>query len=79
MHTRWLSLGLLVAIIGSACKREAAHDEAQAVDSTAKKVDTVASGWDSPEAVRLSGVRYSTPAQAFGVLGVTSSPRRHVV
>jgi len=73
MHTRWLSLGLLVAIIGSACKREAAHDEAQAVDSTPKKVDTVASGWDSPEAVRLSGVRYSTPAQAFGVLGVTSS------
>src|SRR2546428_1303488 len=74
MQTRWLSIGLLVAIIGSACKRHEAHDEAaQAVTSTPTNVDTAALGWDSPETARLSGVRYSPPAQAFGVLGVTSS------
>src|SRR5437867_3033892 len=82
MRTCWLSLGLLVAMIGSACKREQAHDEAapappppaQAATFTPASNDTTAaSGWDSPEAVRLSGVRYSAPARAFGVLGVTSS------
>ena len=79
-QTRWLSIGLLIAIVGSACKRQEAHDEAapppslpaQAATSTATNVDTVASGWDSPEAVRVSGVRYSPAARVFGVLGDTS-------
>jgi hypothetical protein len=78
-QTRWLLLGLSVAIIGSACKREEAHDEAppapsppsEAVLTTPTTVDTVASGWDSPEAARLSGVQYTAPIQIFGALGVT--------
>ncbi len=68
MHTRWLSLGLSVAMIGFACKREAARGDAPATSAT---VDTVDTGWDSPEAARVSGVRYAPPAQVFGVLGVT--------
>jgi len=80
MQTRWLSLGLLVAIIGPACKRQEAHDEkapapappAQAVTPTPANADSGASGWDSPEAVRLSGVQYTAPTRLFGVLGVTS-------
>jgi len=80
MQTRCLSLGLLVAIIGPACKRQEAHDEkapapappAQAVTPTPANADSGASGWDSPEAVRLSGVQYTAPTRLFGVLGVTS-------
>src|SRR2546422_10904521 len=70
MPTRWLSLGLVVAVIGSACKREGARGEAPA---TSPSVTTADTAWDSPGAVRLSGVHYTPPAQAFGVLGVTSS------
>src|SRR3989454_11850013 len=70
MRTRWLSLGLVVAVIGSACKREGARGEAPA---TSPSVTTADTAWDSPGAVRLSGVHYTPPAQAFGVLGVTSS------
>ena len=69
MRTRWLSLGLLVAVIGSACKREGARGEAPATSASVTTADTA---WDSPEAVRLSSVHYTPPAQAFGVLGVTS-------
>jgi len=80
-QTRWLLLGLSVAIIGSACKRQEAHDEAppapsppsEAVLTTPTTVDTVASGWDSPEAVRLSGVHYAPPTRLFGILGIASS------
>ena len=70
MQARWLSLGLVVAVIGSACKREGARGEAPA---TSPSVTTADTAWDSREAERLSGLRYSPPAQAFGVLGVTSS------
>ncbi len=70
MRTRWLSLGLLVVVIGSACKREGARGEAPATSASVTTADTA---WDSPEAVRLSGVHYTPPARAFGVLGVTPS------
>ena len=69
MRTRWLSLGLLVVVIGSACKREGARGEAPA---TAASVTTADTAWDSPEAVRLSGVAYTAPTQVFAILGVTS-------
>src|SRR5690349_3848548 len=80
MQTRWLSIGLLVAIIGPACTRQEARDEkapaasapSESVIATPTSVDTVASGWRSAEAVRLSGVQYATPLRAFGTLGVTS-------
>src|SRR5213592_1117829 len=77
-HMRWLSIGLLVAIIGPACKRQAARDDRApnqpppAVSPTSTNADSGDSGWDSPEAVRLSGVQYTPPIQSFGVLGVTS-------
>jgi len=71
MHTRWLSLGLSAAVISFACKRQEASDEPP---STPTKSDSVDSGWDSPEAVRLSGVRFAPPTQMFGALGVTSPP-----
>src|SRR5437867_6055939 len=85
MRTRWLSLGLWVVIVGSACKREEVHNEtasapsppppppapAQAVTSTPTSVHTDGSGWDSPETVRSSGVRYTAPMQIFDALGVT--------
>ncbi len=60
MQTRWLSLGVLVAII--ACKRQEARDEKAPPPSP-----------DSPDTARLSGVHYSAPTQVFGVLGVRSS------
>src|SRR5882724_10704982 len=81
MPTPWVSVGLLIATIGSACKREEAHEQVAPAPSqpaptatyTLTSIDTTAaSGWDSPEAVRLSGVRYSPPARVFGVLGVAS-------
>jgi len=75
MQTRSLSIGLLVALIGSACKRDAARaarDEAPA-PTTSANVDTVDAGWYSPEAAQAAGVRYGPPSQVFAVLGVTSS------
>src|SRR6266516_4398182 len=77
-HMRWLSIGLLVAIIGPACKRQEAGDDrapnppTQAVSPAPTNADSGDSGWDSPEAVRLSGVQYTPPIQSFGVLSVTS-------
>jgi len=59
-----------VVVIGSACKREGARGEAPATSASVTTADTA---WDSPEAVRLSGVHYAPPARAFGVLGVTPS------
>ena len=86
MRTRWLPLGLLVALIAPACKRDApraAPDEPPAVSpapapapapaaATSTTVDTVDAGWQTPEAARLSGVQYTAPTKLFGVLGVTS-------
>src|SRR6058998_1123028 len=75
---RGLSIGLLVAIIGPACKRQEAHDDrapyrpAQAVSPTPTHTDSVDSGWNSPEAVRLTGLHYTPPIQGFGTLSVTS-------
>src|SRR6266576_7076135 len=82
MQIRSLSLTVLLAIVGTACKRQPAPEEQapappspspQAVASATPKADTVGWGWDSPEAVRLSGVQYTAPTRVFGVLGVTSS------
>src|SRR5438093_4958748 len=78
MQTRWLSLGLLVAIIGPACKRQEARDDrapapsppSPAVTPTPPSVDTAASGWDSPETIRLAGLHYTAPTRVFGALGV---------
>jgi hypothetical protein len=78
----WLSLGLSVAMISAACQRqEAQHESAPSppsdtvpsttVPSTPTNTASADSGWDSPEAVRLSGVRFSPPTQLFGALGVT--------
>jgi len=81
MQIRSLSLTVLLAIVGTACKRQPAPEEQapappspspQAVASATPKADTVGWGWDSPEAVRLSGVQYTAPTRVFGVLGVTS-------
>src|SRR6266699_3096800 len=81
MQIRSLSLTVLLAIVGTACKRQPAPEEQapappspspQAVASATAKADTVGWGWDSPEAARLSGVQYTAPTQVFGVLGVTS-------
>jgi len=82
MRTRWLPLGLLVALSVPACKRDApraAPDEPPAVSpapapapATSTTVDTVDAGWQTPEAARLSGVQYTAPTKLFGVLGVTS-------
>ena len=84
MRTRWLPLGLCLALIGAACKRDAAQaarDEPPApapapasapAPATSMNVDTVDAGWDSPEAARLSGVQYTSPSRVFGVVGVTS-------
>src|SRR5439155_13774073 len=78
MRTRWLPLGLLVALSVPACKRDApraAPDEPPAVSpapATSTTVDTVDAGWQTPEAARVSGVQYTAPTKVFGVLGVTS-------
>ena len=80
MQIRSLSLTVLLAIVGTACKRQPAPEEQapappspspQAVASATPKADTVGWGWDSPEAVRSSGVRYTAPMQIFDALGVT--------
>src|SRR5881396_1822279 len=80
MQIRSLSLTVLLAIVGTACKRQPAPEEQapappspspQAVASATPKADTVGLGWDSPEAVRSSGVRYTAPMQIFDALGVT--------
>lgn len=83
MRTRWLSLGLCLALIGPACKRDvprAAPDEPSAAApaapapapsvATSAPVDTVDAGWDSPESARLWGVQYTAPIRDFGALGV---------
>src|SRR2546422_7402569 len=44
------------------------HD-ALPISPATPKADTVGWGWDSPEAARLSGVRYAPPRQVFGTLG----------
>ena len=81
MQIRSLSLTVLLAIVGTACKRQPAPEEQapappspspQAVASATPKADTVGWGWDSPEAARLSGVRYAPPRQVFGTLGIPS-------
>src|SRR2546426_5951142 len=81
MQIRSLSLPVLLAIVGTACKRQPAPEEQapappspspQAVASATPKADTVGWGWDSPEAARLSGVRYAPPRQVFGTLGIPS-------
>ena len=75
---RRLSIGLLVAIIGPACKRQEARDDrapnppTQAVSPAPTNADSGDSAWDSPEAVRLSGLHYTPPIQGFGTLSVTS-------
>ena len=80
MQIRSLSLTVLLAIVGTACKRQPAPEEQapappspspQAVASATPKADTVGWGWDSPEAVRSSGVRYTAPMRIFDALGVT--------
>ena len=80
MQIRSLSLTVLLAIVGTACKRQPAPEEQapappslppQAVAPATPKADTVGWGWDSPEAVRSSGVRYTAPMQIFDALGVT--------
>src|SRR6266487_450099 len=80
MQIRWLSLTVLLAIVGTACKRQPAPEEQapappspspQAVASATPKADTVGLGWDSPETVRSSGVRYTAPMRIFDALGVT--------
>ncbi len=86
MRTRWLPLGLLVALSVPACKRDApraAPDEPPAVSpapapapATSTTVDTVDAGWQTPEAARLSGVQYTAPTKVFGVLGVALPERR---
>src|SRR3989449_11426841 len=47
------------------------HD-ALPISPATPKADTVGWGWDSPEAARLSGVRYAPPRQVFGTLGIPS-------
>src|SRR3989449_7405513 len=78
MQIHSLSLTVLLAIVGTACKRQPAPEEQapappslppQAVAPATPKADTVGWGWDSPEAARLSGVRYAPPRQVFGTLG----------
>src|SRR2546429_6654826 len=78
MQIRSLSLTVLLAIVGTACKRQPAPEEQapappspspQAVASATPKADTVGWGWDSPETVRSSGVRYTAPMQIFDALG----------
>ena len=86
MRTRWLPLGLLVALSVPACKRDAPRapsDEPPAVSpapapapATSTTVDTVDAGWQTPEATRLSGVQYTAPTKVFGVLGVALPERR---
>ncbi len=80
MQIRSLSLTDLLAIVGTACKRQPAPEEQapappspspQAVASATPKADTVGLGWDSPETVRSSGVRYTAPMRIFDALGVT--------
>src|SRR2546429_4511459 len=80
MQIRSLSLTVLLAIVGTACKRQPAPEEQapaptspspQAVASATPKADTVGWGWDSPETVRSSGVRYTAPMQIVDALGVT--------
>jgi len=80
MQTRSLSLTVLLAIVGTACKRQPAPEEQapappslppQAIAPATPKADTVGLGWDSPETVRSSGVRYTVPIQVFDALGVT--------
>ena len=79
MQIRSLSLTVLL-VIGTACQRQPAPEEQapappspspQTVASATPKADTVGWGWDSPEAVRSSGVRYTAPMQIFDALGVT--------
>ena len=82
MRTRWLPLGLSLALIGPACKRDApraTRDEAPApapapapAVAASTPVDTVDAGWDSPESARLWGVQYTAPTKLFGILGITS-------
>src|SRR2546422_4861776 len=81
MQIHSLSLTVLLAIVGTACKRQPAPEEQapappslppQAVAPATPKADTVGWGWDSPEAARLSGVRYAPPRQVFGTLGIPS-------
>src|SRR5947199_7578566 len=80
MQIRSLSLTVLLAIVGTACKRQPAPEEQapappspppQAVAPATPKADTVGWGWDSPETIRSSGVRYTAPMQIFDALGVT--------
>src|SRR5207253_9810924 len=80
MQIRSLSLTVLLAIVGTACKRQPAPEEQapappspspQAVAPATPKADTVGWGWDSPETDRPSGVRYTAPMQIFDALGVT--------
>src|SRR6266702_704035 len=80
MQIRSLSLTVLLAIVGTACKRQPAPEEQapappslppQAVAPATPKADTVGLGWDSPETVRSSGVRYTAPMRIFDALGVT--------
>ena len=79
MPKRWRSLGLVMALIGPGCKRQEARDASaptpppQTVLAPPTSVDSADSGWNSPEAVQLSGVRYAPPTRVFGVLGLTSS------
>ena len=76
--TPWLTIILLVAITGPACKRQEARDDrapnppSQAVSPTPTNADSGDSGWDSPETVRLSGVHFAPPIQVVGALGVTT-------
>src|SRR5207237_10508772 len=80
MQIRSLSLTVLLAIVGTPCKRQPGPERQvprppspspQAVAPATPKADTVGWGWDSPETVRSSGVRYTAPMQIFDALGVT--------
>src|SRR5207253_2625932 len=73
MRTRWLPLGLLVALNAPACKRDAPRapsDEPPSVSpapapapapaaATSTTVDTVDAGWQTPEGSRPSGAHYT--------------------
>src|SRR6266700_2800580 len=69
MQIRSLSLTVLLAIVGTACKRQPAPEE-QAPAPPSPSPQAVASA--TPKAARLSGVRYAPPRQVFGTLGIPS-------
>src|SRR5438270_2331350 len=80
MQIRSLSLTVLLAIVGTACKRQPAPEgqapappspSPQAVAPATPKADTVGWGWDSPETVWSSGVRYTPPMQIIDAPGAT--------